>query len=137
MANDPSLALRQQIVARLKASPAVTDLVVPSRIHGERSPANPIFPFIRYGQADVRPRRASCWDGAEVDLPLHAFSQSPSTDQVANINAQVAAALDGAVLDLGGDLKAHLAWTGSQIIPDAEEATVWHGIQRFTATIAG
>lgn len=136
MAQDSSLLLRQAIVTRLKADAGLLTIVPVADVHGERSGANPNFPFTRYGVAEVLPEKAQCWDGARVAFPIHAFSKSPFTDEVHGINAAVAASLDGAVLDLDGEAKAHVHWTGSTILPDPTEADVFHGISRFEATVA-
>jgi hypothetical protein len=33
-------------------------------------------------------------------------------------------------------VKAYVRWIGSQVIPDAAEASAWHGVNSFDATIA-
>lgn len=136
MAQDSSLLLRQAIVAHLKADAGLLALVAADDVHGERSGANPNFPFTRYGVADVLPEKAQCWDGMRVAFPIHSFSKSPFTDEVHGINAALAAALDGTVLTLDDGGKAHVRWTGSTILPDPTESDVFHGIARFEATVA-
>ncbi len=134
MANDPTLALRRAIIGALKADSGVTDLVADGRVYGERALAKPIFPFIRYGITDARPKRGTCWDGATIDLPIHAFSKAEFTDEAVNINRAIQLALDGKALQLEGGATAYVTWAGSTVIPDAAEAGIWHGISRFSAT---
>lgn len=132
MAQDPTLALRQKITARLKADPDVLALVAEPQIYGERVKADKAWPFIRYGVSDTLPLKGQCWDGATVDVAIHCFSKAQFTDEAANINAAIAASLDNATLELGGR-RAHIRWTGSTILPDPAEADAWHGIARFEA----
>lgn len=132
MAQDPTLALRRKIVSRLKADADVIALVAEEQIYGERVAAEKSWPFIRYGVSDTTPRKGQCWDGAAVDVAIHCFSKNPFTDQAAGINAAIAASLDNATIDLGGQ-RAHLRWTGSTVLPDPDEADAWHGIARFEA----
>lgn len=133
MALDLSLPLRQAIVTALRADTGLT--AITERIYGERVLADPTFPFVRYGVSDTVPQRGACWDGSRINVPIHSFSKADFTDEVAQMNAAVALALDGKVLALDGG-KAHLRWTGSRIIPDASEASAWHGIVSFEA-VAG
>lgn len=135
MAQDPTLGLRKKIIVQLKATEALLELVPEASIYGERTPADKQWPFIRYGVSDTRPRKGQCWDGADVDIAIHCFSKSPFTDEAGSINAAIAAALDGATIDLGG-ARAHIAWKGSTVLPDPAEADAWHGISRFSATTA-
>ncbi len=125
MTIDRTLALRQAIVSALKSDAGLTAIVPAARVNGERAEANPVFPFTRYGITDAR--RTS------IDVPIHAFSKAEYTDEVAGINAAIVTALDGRTLDLGGGEKAYLTWAGSTIIPDAAEAGVYHGINRFSS----
>jgi hypothetical protein len=140
MARDTSLPLRQAIVTRLRADAGLTAIVPAARVYGMRSDVNPTYPFTRYGSPDALPFKAQCLDGATVSFTIHSFSEAGYEDECASINAAVASALDDVTLDLepnaGFPAKAHLRWIGSQIVPDAAEASVWHGIDRFEAGIA-
>lgn len=135
MALDPSLALRQAIVTTLKADAGLLAMVAAGQIFGEQTDSMPDRPFVRYGEDDAQPLRSSCWDGANVDFPVHSFSAEKFTDQVKGMNAAIAAALDGAVLDLGDGLLARVYWLGSQVIRDGSDPNAWHGIARFQAAI--
>jgi hypothetical protein len=137
MANDTSLALRQQVIVTLRADPDLTALVPSARIFGLRSPSTLTWPFTRYGAPDALPFRGQCMDGATISFTIHSFSKQEFEDECAGINAAVSSALDQRAMDLPGarGVKARIVWKGSQIIPDAAEANVWHGVNRFEATV--
>jgi hypothetical protein len=135
MARDTSLALRQAVVRSLRADADLIAIVPEERNYGMRSPPEPSYPFTRYGSPDAVPFLGQCIDGARISFTVHSFSQQQYEDECANINAAVAGALDQAVFDLGASAKAHVRWVGSQIVPDAAEADVWHGINRFEGTV--
>jgi hypothetical protein len=138
MANDPSLALREKVVTRLRAASSLTDITTANKVFGEQ-PGDPLpeRPFTRYGVDDVTPRRPSCWDGAVIEFPIHSFSMTKFSDQVRQMNAAVAMALDGAVIDLDeeGTNRAEIRWLNSTILRDAGDSNAWHGIARFRATV--
>lgn len=138
MARDTSLPLRQAIVTRLRADADLIAIVPADRNYGMRSPPDSAYPFTRYGSPDAQPFLATCMDGATVGITIHSFSEADFEDECASINAALASSLDGAVLtlDTAFPAKAHLRWLGSQIVPDATEASVWHGINRFEAAVA-
>ena len=122
---DLTLPLRQAIVSLLRTDTDLTALVPAERVYGERSPASPTFPFVRYGVSDI-----GATGGA---TSLHVFSKSGFTDQAANIAARIVEALDGKTLATGSR-KVTLTWperNGTQIIPDSAEADVFHAIVRF------
>lgn len=138
MANDPTLPLRQAVIAVLRADANLTAKVPADRVYGMRSPATLTWPFTRYGPPDTLPFRATCLDGATIGFAIHSFSKAQFEDECASINAALSAALDGKALELEGlgGATAHIDWRGSQILPDAAEADAYHGIVRFEATVA-
>lgn len=124
----PILALRKAIVAHLLADNTVTSTAVDERIYGERAPANPTFPFVRYGASDAVP-------GHDVTAPLHIFSKAAFTDDVNAIAQTIAESLDGVTLTLGDGRKAHLTWAGTRVVGGIE-ASEWHAIVTIAARIA-
>ncbi len=134
MANDPSLALREAVVTKLRTVSALTTIT--ERIYGEQpSDTLPERPFTRYGVDLITPIASACGDGADVEFPIHSFSTAKYTDQVRQMNAAVATGLDGLVLTLEGGMRATLVWLGSTVNRDAGDPTAWHGIARFRATV--
>lgn len=138
MARDSTLQLRQAVVTTLKADGPLTALVDEDNVHGMRTPATLTWPFVRYGVPDVLPMRAQCLDGVQVRFAVHSFSKAAYEDEVANMNAAVAAALDSKTIELDTDFsaKAHIRWLGSRVLADPAEANAWHGIAEFEAGIA-
>jgi hypothetical protein len=143
MARDSSLALRKAIITHLRADADVTALVPAERIYPPKTPADPVWPFIRYGVPTKLPERASCMDGSRILLTVHAFSQEPSEDEAVQIGAALAASLDGEdgkglVLDLSGNYSARatITYTGGQTLQDPEVAGAWHEVVNFEAFIS-
>lgn len=131
MASDPTLLARKAIVTHLRDDTVVTSTPVGSRIYGERTPAVLIWPFTRYGQTD--------FGHTSGRIPLHTFSKSKHTDEVASIMAAIVESLGGKTLTLDDGRKMRLTYPdagGSQIIADGAEADAWHGIVRLDAVIA-
>lgn len=133
-----SLALRQQTVIRLRAVPDLTGIT--DRLFGEVAQSEdgspPERPFGRFGVDEELPKRSSCWGrGRTIEFPWHSFSKEKFTDEVRRMNDIVERELDGAVLDLGGGIRATLEWLSSTVLRDAGDPGAWHGIARFRATI--
>lgn len=134
-----SLRLRQVITIRLRADVALISLGTPplsddsefKRIYGKRQPATLTWPFLRVSTADEGPLRK----GTDVRVTVHTFSKADFDDECEALNAAVQADLEDAVLELSPSTKAFMSWRGSQVIPDAAEASAWHGVNSFTATI--
>lgn len=137
MARDLSLALRKAILAALEESAAVTAIVPPDRLHAVEPPADPAWPFVRYGLAASAPFRASGLDGVRVALSLHGFARGPQEDAVAELGAALATALDGGVLALDGDpaTLAYLSWTGSRLRRDGDDAGAYQVVVDLEAVV--
>lgn len=131
VASDPTLLARQAIVTHLRGDTDVTSTDV-TEIYGERTPTPPElqWPFARYGQSD--------FGQTSGRVPIHVFSKKQKTDQLGTIMAAIVESLGGKTLTLDDGRKMRLTYPdagGSQIIPDAAEASAWHGIVRFDALI--
>lgn len=131
-----SLRLRQATVTTLRADAALTAIGTPplsedARIYGRRTPATLVWPFVRVVVADEGPLRK----GSEVRVTIHGFSNAKFDDEIETINGAIQARLEDAVLELSPSVKAYLVWNASQVVPDADEADAYHGINTFTATI--
>lgn len=136
MANDPSLALRQAIVTLLRDTAALTSITTAAKVFGEQPEPMPEFPFTRYGVPEITPRRTSCWQGVDVDFPIHCFSGKKFTDEAHQMIAAVETALDEAVIEIDDDgTRATLVWLGSTVARDRADPKAWHGTARFRATI--
>jgi hypothetical protein len=134
-----SLRLRQAIIPLLRADADLIAIGTPplsadtdqQRIYGRRQPAILTWPFVRVSNADEGPLRK----GTSVRMTIHSFSKAQFDDECEEMNGAIQAVLEDAVLDLSPSVKAYLSWDGSQVIPDAAEASAWHGVNNFTATI--
>lgn len=136
MANDPSLALRFEVVKLLRATNALASITTDAKVFGEAPDPMPAFPFTRYGVDETTPKDDSCGHGAEVEFPIHSFSGAKFTDQVRQMNAAVANALHEAVIELDElGTVARLVWLGSTVARDLADPKAWHGTARFRATI--
>lgn len=135
MAADHSLALREAIVAYLRAAPQVA-AIVDARVYGEQPPAVPEWPFIRYGLPTMEAYEASGWAGATHDVVLHCFAKGPGMDAVGVLNKAVVDVLDGVDVAPAGTMAVQFEWQSTQVIRDTDEAGAYHGIVSFTVTTA-
>lgn len=128
---DPSLAVRGQIIAALKADAQLTAIVPAARIYPRKVPASPTWPFIRLGVLTATPLRLDCTDGAEVTGAVHCFVKAvpgsiPDPEALAmTINSHVARVLDA--LEDG-------AVSQAQVIEDGAEADAYHGFVQIGIT---
>jgi hypothetical protein len=134
VAEDPSLAVRQAMVAALEDAAAVTAIVPAGRIHAAQPPADPVRPFVRCGVTAAQPFRASGLDGARLTVTVDGFADGPQEDAVATLGAAIAATLDGRVLALG-QAAAHVGWTGSRLRRDGDEAGAHHVAVGFDVVV--
>lgn len=137
---DDIVALRNALVKRLEANPALT-AAWDDRMYGEKVPADPVWPFGRYGYPISTSDEASGWTGSRERVTIHVFARGPSMDACAALCKHVKRELDGQDVDLvaeGGDDRVanvfELFHAGTQILPDGDD---WHGVVEFNASIAG
>lgn len=134
MPTDYSLEVRKQVVAHLKGYAPLTDLVSAARIYGEQPPADPDWPFIRYGLGIAGPYEATGpLEGSTHRVTLHAFSHGPYTDAIHAIARQVVAAMYTfqpvqSLLDM--------QWAGTQILRDTDEANAYHAVIEFDLVVS-
>jgi hypothetical protein len=136
MAIDSTLPARRAVLTMLKAAPGVIALVDADRIYPETVPANLTWPFILYGASSLLPLKASCVDGSQITVAVHAFAKprtsggsvvETAADHAARIGAAIARAIDGRRLAiLGGH--ATVRWQGSRLLRDADEADAFHAV---------
>ncbi len=123
-------SVRQMILPALKANSAITAIVPAARIYPAKAPSAPVYPFIRYGQPSFVPHSLSCWKAGTVSGAVHCFVQTNDTTLDAEA---ICGDLAEAVADCIGGLNEGFA-TSVQIIPDADESDVYHGIVFFDVT---
>jgi hypothetical protein len=129
-----SLRLRQATVQFLRSDPdviAAGDPPLADRIYARRTPPTLTWPFVRVNNAD----EGSLRKGTQVRVTVHTFSKAQFDDEVEQLNALMQAALEDKTFDLSPSVTAYFVWIASQVVEDAAEASAWHGINSFTATI--
>lgn len=133
MAIDSFLPVRRAIIAELKGDTPLSALIG-DRFYPQAPPANPTWPFGKYGAPSSIPVRASCVDGSEMRVSLHGFSKGrrsgnrlieSAEDHAARIGAAMAGAVDGRRLTIPGGY-ALVQWRGSQLMMDGAEADAFH-----------
>lgn len=125
---DDTLELRRAIVSRLKADNTVTALT--PRIYGRDVPANPVWPFVRYGVPDTRPFEASGYGGSDSAITVHAFAKGPDETGTATLAAAIVESLSADTLPLAdGITLVSLDWTRTQIL---EEGDDFHAVIEFS-----
>ena len=137
--------VKRATIAALKQA-APLGGVPAARVYPPQRPAQPQWPFVGYGVAIEAPFGASCLDGSDITVAVHAYARTTGTgaDTVSGEDAAqaivdaVAAVLDGATLELGGDrpATAHYTKTGAQVIQDGTEADAFHGIVSLRVTVS-
>jgi hypothetical protein len=131
---DHTLALRQAIVEKLKANGSAVAGLVEGRVYGQKSPADPTFPFVRYGVPSTSPYEATGWfPGSSHSIALHAFSQGPGEDKCAALAAAIVAELEDDDLPLEDVGLVAIEWVSTQVLPDLGATDAWHAVIRFSA----
>lgn len=152
MARDSTLYVRQAVVALLKTTPEMVALVPADSIYPPQRPANPVWPFVGYGQPITVPFTASGLDGSSTAVAIHGYAETtgegdatvPGEDMCAAIMRVVVATLggeEGAEIDLADTdcpypATAYITWTGTQIIQDGGDAGAFHGIATFDISVS-
>lgn len=132
MAKDSALYIRRALVEALNG-------LAGGRVYGPNPPANPVWPFIRVGNADTTPLQTQCLDGNTFDVTVHTFAKGGDESECAELNRAVARILDkrGRVLAAPYPAKiSRIRWVRSQIIRDTAEATAWHGLVTFNGSVS-
>lgn len=134
IARDPLLPVRRGILRLLKANTDLVTLVPAARHFPQSPPAQPEWPFLRYGSPSVSPIRGACMSGGDVLTAVHGFSKgvmsgarittSPE-DHAGLIGAAIVRALDSNAIDLAPG-RGRILWDGSQLLQDPHEAGAYH-----------
>lgn len=126
--------VRRAVLPELKADAALTALVAAPSIYPQAPPANPAWPFIKWGSPTGIPLTASCLDGQDIIVALHGFSKGrrsgnrlleSAEDHAGRIAEAMAAAIDGKRLSIPRGY-ATVQVTGDRSMQDGAEADAWH-----------
>jgi hypothetical protein len=122
---------RRTIIPALKANSAVTSIVPAERIYPAKTPNAPVYPFIRYGTATLSPHTYSCPNNGTVSGMMHCFvQQSDATPDPEITCSELSDAVAECISGLGEGYA-----TSVQILQDATESDVFHGIIYFDLTV--
>lgn len=133
----PALSVRSQIIQKLKADPAFSDLV--ARVYPGKLPNNPVRPFCFLPTPTGTPVwRDGSAGGSDLRGRVHVFagptSNAPDAEAFcARVNAQIVRIL--ADLDLVvEEVAVGTHPTLDQVIRDPDEADGWHGMVDYEAS---
>lgn len=131
MTADSQLAVQAAIVAALKASSAVTDLLAAGAASVyDHVPEDAGFPFVTVGESAARPFDGKGEDGMDQQVTIHCWSRQRGMKEAKAIMAAVVAALDRQSLALSGHSLVDIAFLFSDSLLDPDGLTR-HGVQRF------
>lgn len=125
-------ALRQALYATLLADDGLKAIVGdPVRLYDD-VPAGATFPFITFGDSDIRDWSTKDGPGAEHTVTLNVWSRYEGHMEAQLILEAIEAALEDAAPTLSGHTLVNLLFVSGQIIRDPDGATT-HGTIRFRA----
>lgn len=137
MAIDLTRPLKASIVEHLANSPGVLSLVPAERIYAMAPPANPLWPFIRYGVPISSGYSATCWEGSDVRVTIHAFAETDQVtageDAALNIAAAITSAMHAFDPEELGVID--FEWVQTNCLMEDLEADRWHAICEFNITV--
>lgn len=129
----PDLELQGVIVNRLKGRPELTALVG-QRVY-DRPPTNAPFPYVEYGESDVKPADLNCVTSDAIYVTIHVWSQySGGFKELKDIIYEIVKALDRAPLTLPSHRLISLSRWDSRTMKDPDDVTT-HGVVEFIARI--
>ncbi len=128
--SDPSLALQKALVAALKADAPLTAIVA-GRIW-DQPPAAPAYPYVTLGEDQVLPDRGDCYEGSDVTLTLHAWSNATGFPEVKRIVAAIRAVLGPDLILEAGTHLVDLTFDEARYLRDPD-GTTSHAVLTFTA----
>jgi len=124
------LALQKAVYELLMASDALKATVGnPVRLY-DQVPAEPIFPYITFGDAQELEDEADCIDGTEHFLDLHVWSQARGRVEAKAISGVVREELRGTALTLDGHAFCLSEVESTRHLKDPDGATA-HSILTF------
>lgn len=139
--------VRAAMMARLKASDAVTTLIPKASNYPGTVPATKTFPFSRFGSMIAAPFVASGLRSSSYRVSVQGFSNDitdgsgtvivTAEDNATNIGDAFQAALDGTTINLGNGDKLRLEWLQSTPKQDPTEASAWMVTTTFSGEVAG
>ncbi|MBV2144243.1 DUF3168 domain-containing protein [Falsochrobactrum sp. TDYN1] len=136
MAIDIGKALQIAVVSHLETFAELTAFVPVSRMYGMQPPANPTYPFIRYGFPIVGGFEATCWEGSTTRITLHAFAETTSTGSGEFIVSDIASLIVKAMGEFNPSTinVIDCEFLQTRIMQDGDEADRFHAVVEFSIT---
>lgn len=128
----PSLELQGAIVARLKATGAVTS-IAGSRIY-DAVPAGATFPYVSFGPSDELQDDADCITGFEVTMQLDCWSRAGGFVELRRLADAVRAAVHGYEFTLSANALVNFEHRVTRMFRDPDGITS-HAAMTFTALV--
>lgn len=136
MAIDVSNSLQIAVVSQLEAFAPLVAIVPVSRIYGMQVPANPVYPFIRYGFPIVNGFEAVCWDGITSRVTIHAFAETTAAGAGETVVSDIASLIVQAMSDFNPATinVIDCEFLQTRILQDGNEADRFHAVIEFSIT---
>ncbi len=132
MTTSPAYELQVAIVTKLKASPAVRNLVG-ARIY-DNVPADAVFPYVSLGPADELPDDIGCRKSFEITLQIDCWSQKVGFPEVKHVSEAVRVALDDEGISLTENALVLFQYRGTRWLRDPDGKTS-HAAMTFEAIV--
>lgn len=113
-------------------APEIVALIPVASIYGERVPAERTNPFIKTGNPSATPFRLACHDGEQVDISISAFVSGDDNGPASAVGEAIKDRFRDGVLELESGEKVSIVWRSGFVLPDPEEADLWHAFNNFT-----
>lgn len=127
--------VRRALLAKAKADVALTAEIPAARMYPDTAPANPVWPFLKTGAPQTIPRRGTCLDGGDVNIPVHGFFKDRTNvsgqivetaeDWAGRVGGLIEGALDRSALTIGTG-RAVVTMTDMNLLQDSAEAGAYH-----------
>ena len=134
---------RRAVLTHFKANSGVSALIG-SRFYGQVAPDPVTWPFAKLGAVSSTPLQASCVDGAEYRITVHAFAKArlnagggmveTAEDHCSRIAEAIEVAGDRSKLAITGGFVS-LSLLGTQIMVDGGEADAFHAVIDFRGRV--
>jgi hypothetical protein len=129
---DKTLAIREAMVVKMKASLELTGLIPIASIYGERVPDNRTYPFIRTGDASKVAFPLGCGeDGTAYSMTVHGFILGSDSENGTLVGSAIRDVFDSGAL-FHADGKLAIVWRSGGLNRDPDEPDVWHAYEDFT-----
>ncbi|MCD7109709.1 DUF3168 domain-containing protein [Rhizobium sp. DKSPLA3] len=125
----PELEVQGEVVRLLKADATVTGF---SRRIYDQPPTAPSFPYINIGEAQTLRRDATCLEGGDIYLTMHAWSRAVGFPEVRRIADAMVEALHLAPMTLSTNRFISIMHRQTRVFRDPDGITS-HAVVEFLA----